>query len=226
MLNKYAIDNINDLSENEKSFIQSGIMYYESSNETDLDKIIKIQLQNDCLIDRYWNLAYVESKKGCRPNRTIHYINYFNEILSQEYDNNILNYDSDMSNIVRNILCDTIVFSSLCAAFNDASRKLLQMSNLSIDYVIDAITNRCPTNIEEIKKVLLRVHGNNNNDNNNGDNDNTSKNLMINDDGTENMFDVNICHFCNNYLPIVKRKGSILNVCNACLINIKIKHLH
>ena len=212
LLNVFILDNKYYKTLDEKNKIEHSIRYYETANSNSYDKILDMQLNNPYMQERYWNLALAESYYSDTEMRdknlykTIHDINYFYELFSQEYDDNVLNYDIQVAHTVRNILYTTILSASCCIILYNDSKNLLKLSNFSIEHIATELSKILTSGYDMIYKSLS----------DNKEDVIITHKIVAESMGLECRHYVEYCCVCFEYVIVNKIKNCSHKICVSC----------
>ena len=220
LLSKYALENkcYNTLSEMKK--INRIILYLETVDCKDYRYMVERQLDNDNIMVKYWNLAHIEMYYNTNINNkkiyeTIHTVNYFYELFSQQYDDCILNYNNNKaSDNIKIAFFDTIYHSSNYVLLNDNSRELLKMSKYEVSDVLkclDTYSNK--KKFKTIESVIKKVHVIPIDKN---DYEKNRLETILDAIGFSNRKYVDNCCICLDYVIVHKIKNCMHCICFDC----------
>ena len=179
----------------DKDMLMDCIVFHQTLTNKNYEFLVKHQLHNNNLLDRYWNLAHIEMTYNENKNNyaLIHYVNYFYELFDQEYDDNILNYNSHFAQKIRHLLYETIYLCGLDINMRHESNKLYTKSK---------------TNVTDLFNYLARAKKNN-----------FKKNTLIkslrNEKSGKRCF-VDNCCFCKEYSKVFPLSICKHNMCYEC----------
>lgn len=165
---KYAHNNKFYNSVKEYDEICTHINYYNMKNETKYEKKVQFALQCNNLLTRYWNLMVIENinpdKNKARVHNYVNNINHFYEVLNNEYDLCILNYDCELTTATKTYLYSTIVQAACVVCLQNDSRVLFKKSGTKIDEIINFIKKNS-SNYENVINQVTNVINSKNDDN-------------------------------------------------------------